>query len=190
VSSVWITFEAISSRFICATTGAPSSAAAPTQSHNVERDSETPWRAKIPVCRASGRWSAYLLTTTWARSPGPGRPFSIGWGGAGAVTTPSSQLRQAQLPRTVWSTKNEAGTYSSCSLTSSPMRARAPPQPRHWRSSSGGSIVTRLRGRSSGRRFLPCPRRRPGGGGSSCGSSSSSAAAGRNLSISPRPRAS
>ena len=35
----------------------------------VERLRSTPWRAKICDWRYSGRWSQYLLTSTWAISP-------------------------------------------------------------------------------------------------------------------------
>ena len=69
------------------TTGASRPAAAAIQSHIVDRARSTPNRRKIPSWRYSGRWSAYLLTATWARSPGPGNPFSIGSGSRPAITT-------------------------------------------------------------------------------------------------------
>ncbi len=69
------------------TTGSSRPAAAAIQSHIVERDNSTPNRLKIPSWRYSGRWSAYLLTATWASSPVPGSPFSIGSGSRSAITT-------------------------------------------------------------------------------------------------------
>ena len=69
-----------------------------------------PWRGKIRSSRYSGKWSAYLLVMTWANSPGPGRPFSIGRAGSFACSTPLSRLRHAYLGRTYSVTMKEAGT--------------------------------------------------------------------------------
>ena len=59
-----------------------------------------------------------------------GMPPSISRAGAGACTTPSSQGRQAYFGRRVTSTRNCAGTMSSRSLLSSPIRCNSPWQQR------------------------------------------------------------
>ena len=58
----------------------------------------------------------------------PGRPFSIGSGSRSAITTCAAQHLQAYFGRTCSSTIRLAGTYSSCSRTSSPIGRRSPPQ--------------------------------------------------------------
>ena len=60
---------------------------------------------------------------TWASRPASGMPLSISWAGMGAAWT-VRQHAQAYLPRRWRRTKNWAGTPSSCSLTSSPMRLK------------------------------------------------------------------
>jgi len=55
-----------------------------------------------------------------------GMPPSISRAGARACTTPSSQRRQEYFGRRVTSTRNCAGTMSSRSLLSSPIRCNSP----------------------------------------------------------------
>ena len=74
----------------------------------------------------SGRWSAYLLTSTWASRPGPGRPRSLGREGSGAWKNRSLQA-QVRRGRMMRFTMKRPGTYSSSSVTSSPIRRRRPP---------------------------------------------------------------
>ena len=69
--------------------------------------------------------------------------------GAGAWTTTSSQARQAYLGRRTTSTRNCAGTTSSFSLTSSPIRCSAPLQ--HGQVLSSTSTSASKRGRCAGR---------------------------------------
>ncbi len=52
---------------------------------------------------ATSREGAWLLTKTWARVASVGNPAMIRWLGAGACVTPSVQVRQAYLGRTVTS---------------------------------------------------------------------------------------
>jgi hypothetical protein len=73
---------------------------------------------------------------------------SISRAGAGACTTPSSHWRQAYFGRIVTSTRNRAGTISSRSLLSSPIRCNAPWQQRQVLSSM--SMVVTIRGRCAG----------------------------------------
>src|SRR5579864_2067534 len=99
------------------------------------------------VWRCSGCASAYLETTTWASSPGPGRPRSIGKDGSGACTM-VSQARQLTVGRTYSTTLKEDGTYSSTSVTtSSILRSTVPPQDGQ---DGKGSMITRSRGKCSG----------------------------------------
>jgi hypothetical protein len=70
-----------------------------------------------------------LLTSTWARRPGPGRPRSIGREGSGAWTKRSQQA-QVSRGRTIRFTMKRPGTYASSPVTSSPIRRRRPPQVR------------------------------------------------------------
>jgi len=67
---------------------------------------------QMPAKQARGRVAGRMT----------GRPPSISRAGAGAYTIPSSQVRQAYLGRRVTSTRNCAGTISSRSLLSSPIR--------------------------------------------------------------------
>ena len=124
----------------------------PTQSASVERSMSRPSRSKIWLWRYSGRWSAYLLTSTWARRPGPGRPRSIGRDGSAACVK-ASQPEHAKRGRTIRFTMNRPGTYSSSSVTSSPRRRSRPP---HLAQSSSPVVSsTSIRGMWSGidRRF-------------------------------------
>ena len=74
-----------------------------------------------------GRWSAYLLTRTWASRPGPGDRAR--WGARAVGTcTKRSQHEQVSRGRTIRFTMKRPGTYSSSSVTSSPIRRRRPPQ--------------------------------------------------------------
>jgi len=50
----------------------------------VERGSAIPARAKMVSCLYSGKWSAYLATSTWANSAAVGMPLSMIWAGTGA----------------------------------------------------------------------------------------------------------
>ncbi len=89
--------------------GSSSTAASPTQSPKVWRERSTPCRAKMSTWRFSGKWSAYLAVTTWASSPGPGRPLSIGYAGITLVTTCSSHALHAYVNRTCSVTNSAAG---------------------------------------------------------------------------------
>ena len=64
---------------------------------------------------------------------------------------------QAYLGRTCSSTISDAGTYSSCSRTSSPMRTRIVPQSGQGSCSAGTSCTTGLRGRLAGSGLRPWP---------------------------------
>jgi len=75
---------------------------------------ETPSRAKIPERRFSGVWSPYLRVITSAKSPGPGRPRSIGVVGKGAVVTPLWHFLQLCFLRTCSITTKLVGRNSSC----------------------------------------------------------------------------
>ena len=108
-----------------------------------------PDRARIWLWRYNGRWSAYLLTSTWAMAPSVGSPPSIRAAGAGACVTPSVQVRQAYLGRTVTITRSCAGTMSSRSVRSSPILCICPQPHGHIRLS--GSTICSIRGRLSGR---------------------------------------
>lgn len=152
VSSVWITFPCFTRLIINSINGLTSSLAASIQAHMVLRARSTPWRSKIFSSRYSGRWSPSLLTITYASSPGPGSPFSIGCGVLVAISTwpplpPASHARQAYLCRTCLKTLRLAGTYSNCSLVSLPMRVRSSPQHGHAFCSSVRSWTTSMRGR-------------------------------------------
>ena len=68
-----------------------------------------------------------MAMATCANRPAAGMPLSIICAGMGAAWI-VWQHAQAYLPRMWRSTKNWAGTQSSCSLTSSPMRLKAWPQ--------------------------------------------------------------
>ena len=115
----------------------------PIQSASVERSMSIPSRSKMPLWRYSGRWSAYLLTRTWARRPGPGRPRSIGRDGRTACVK-ASQPEHAKRGRTMRFTMNRPGPYSSSSVTSSPRRRSPPPQ---WAQSSSPVVSsTSMRG--------------------------------------------
>src|SRR5690606_1299647 len=70
----------------------------------------------------SGRWSAYLLTSTCASKPVLASPLSMTWAGTGAWTS-VSHWRHAHLPRMWRSTCATPGMKSNFSATSSPMRA-------------------------------------------------------------------
>gem|GEM_PF-6752316 len=82
--------------------------------------------------------------------PGPGNPFSIGLLGGAATATCSWQQRQAYFQRTCSSTFSTAGTNSSCSLRSQPIRCRCSPHSGQHFSSSERSCSTVSRGRWSG----------------------------------------
>lgn len=73
----------------------------PAHSASVKRSRSRPSRSKIWLRRYKGRWSAYLLTSTWASRPGPGRPRSIGREGSGAWAK-RSPPGQASRGRTMW----------------------------------------------------------------------------------------
>src|SRR5262245_24069544 len=114
--------------WITSTSGIKVAAAAPTQSANVETSSSMPSRAKVSLCRLSGRCRPYLQNRTWASSLGPARPRAIGCEGAGGCVI-ASQVRQESFSRTCWITFHWRGTSSSVSVTSSPiLRKEAPPQ--------------------------------------------------------------
>ena len=74
------------------------------------------------------RCFASLKGGTWASSPGPGLPRSIGRLGNGACVK-QSQPEQA-MGRTMRFTMKRPGTYSRSSVTSSPNRRSLPPHPR------------------------------------------------------------
>jgi len=88
----------------------------------------TRWRANICSRRYSGRWSAILLVTTYARSPGPANPFSIGcWGFAARSIwawpshfwqCPELQCGQAYLWRMCSRTTKLDERCSNCSFFS------------------------------------------------------------------------
>ena len=92
------------SRFIARAMASNKSALSRTQSHCVVRGICKPWRAKICSSRYNGKWSQYLLVMTYARTPGPGRPFSMGKAGKGAMTTEPSPPLGAYLRRIIWRT--------------------------------------------------------------------------------------
>ena len=98
--------------------------------------------------RRGALWSAYLATSTCATTASVGMPFSIRRSGAGACTTSPSQISQAYLGRRITVTLNCAGTMSSRSDTSSPMRCLRPPQ--HAQVLSATSITISSRGKCSG----------------------------------------
>lgn len=79
-------------------------------------------------CRFKGRWSPYLASSTWASSPWPSLPHSIGrLGIAGWVIV--LQSRQLSFGRTWTTTLKCDGTYSSTSRVSSQiLRSRSQPQ--------------------------------------------------------------
>jgi hypothetical protein len=85
-----------------------------------------------------------------ARKLGPAQPRGTTWNGAGGWVI-ASQSQQANLSRTVWITFWR-GITSSVSVTSSPsFDSRVPPQAGH---AHGDGMMTRSRGRCSGRGFL------------------------------------
>ncbi len=111
----------------------------------------------------------------WAISAVVAMPPSTSRAGAGAWTIGPSQARQAYLGRIVRSTRSRAGTRSSASLVSSPIRCICPVQ--HGHSVDAGSITCSTRGRCAGsapmlrfglaplgsrRRPVPVRRRWPG----------------------------
>ena len=75
-------------------------------------------------------------------------PPSTSRAGAGAWRIGPSQARQAYLGRIVRSTRSHAGTRSSASLVSSPIRCIWPVQ--HGQSVEAGSITCSTRGRCAG----------------------------------------
>src|SRR5438552_8673229 len=81
----------------------------------------------IPPAASAVTNSLRQATSTWANSPGPARPRSMGRLGAAACTM-WSHLRQLNFGRTWRITKKFAGAYSSISLTSSPSLRNVPPQ--------------------------------------------------------------
>ena len=87
-------------RPMASASGSSSFAELPTQSARVDRSRSMPSRPKIRLCRYNGRWSPYFETSTWASSPGPGRPRSIGREGSGAWQN-ASQQAQAMRGRTI-----------------------------------------------------------------------------------------
>jgi len=89
--------------------------------------------------------------------PGPGMPLAITLAGGAAAATCSWQQGHAYLGRTCSRMNSDAGTYSSCSLTSSPMRCLSAPHSGHTFCSAGTSCTTRLRRRSLGSGLRPCP---------------------------------
>lgn len=79
---------------------------------------------------------------------GPAQPRGMLWNGAGACEI-VSQSRQLNLSRTVSITFHWRGITSRVRVTSSPiLRSRVPPQ---HAQAAGGSIITRSRGRCSGK---------------------------------------
>ena len=108
-------------------------AAANSHAHIVLRAMSTRWRAKIRSRRYSGRWSPSLLVMMYASRPGPGRPFSMGWGVLVAVSicglrAACSHWLQAYLWRMFRRTLRDAGRYSSFPLASWPLRRLKVPQ--------------------------------------------------------------
>ena len=81
-------------------------------------------------------------------------PPSIKRAGAGACATASSHVRQAYLGLRVTSTRNRAGTMSSRSETSSPIRCSWPLQQGHALSSRSTMISTRGRCVGNAPRFI------------------------------------
>jgi hypothetical protein len=91
-----------------------------------------------------------LETRTWAMSRSVGSAPSTRWAGAGAWRMAPAQRRQAYLGRMVTSTRNWAGTMSSRSTRSSPIRVISP-QPQGQRMLAG-SMTRSMRGSASGSR--------------------------------------
>ena len=80
---------------------------------------------RLPIQRADDHHTSE--TNTWANSPGPAMPRSIGRLGAAACTM-RSQPAQASLGRTCRITLKRTSTYSRISDTSSPSGFNVPPQ--------------------------------------------------------------
>ena len=127
--------------------GASAAVQAPTQSARVEVSSAIPSRAKLSLCRFSGRCWQNFASRIIASSSGPARPRAIGWNGAGGWVI-VSQARQVNRSRTVWITFHWRGITSSVSVTSSPSLATLPLQ--HGQA-VGPGITTRSRGRCAGK---------------------------------------
>jgi hypothetical protein len=76
-------------------------------------------RSRIMVCRCSGVWLQYLLTTVSITMRSLAWHFSMIRGGGGADTTPSSSHDwQARFSHSVTSTKYFAGSTSTWELSS------------------------------------------------------------------------
>ena len=105
-----------------------------------------PSRAKVSLCRFSGRCWPNLASMIIASRFGPARPRAIGWNGAGGCVI-VSQERQENFSRTVCTTFQRRGMTSRVSVMVSPSLANLPPQ--HGQVLGPGS-TTRSRGRWSG----------------------------------------
>src|SRR3954447_22351223 len=89
-----------------------------------------PWPDRICTCRYSGRYQANFETTTWVTSAVEAIPLSIRRGNTFACTTPSVQLRQAYLGRTVRSPQDRRDHVQHladvlANLVKPPLAARA-----------------------------------------------------------------
>ncbi len=132
---------------ISASSGVSVAAQVPTQSASVETLSSMPSRAKLSLCRFSGRCWPNFASRIMASRFGPARPRAIGWNGAGGWVI-ASQERQENRSRTVWITFHCRGTTSSVSVMSSPSLASRPPQQGQ---AAGAGMTTRSRGRCCGK---------------------------------------
>src|SRR5438445_10615892 len=106
----------------------------------------------MTLCRCNGKASAYFDTMTCASSAGPARPRSIGNDGSGACMI-VAQLRQERIGRTCSTTLKDDGTYSSTSVTSSPILRSTVAS--HDEQDRGGACTTRSRGKCSGNGLRP-----------------------------------
>src|ERR1019366_1184974 len=90
--------------------------------------------SRITLCRCSGVWLQYLLTTVSMTMRSLAMHFSMIRGGRGAETTPSSSHdRQARFSRFMTSTKYLAGSTSNWELSSYPITTVSFPQRLHTR---------------------------------------------------------
>jgi hypothetical protein len=145
VSSAKIPCPLSTWRWIASASGSSRAADLPTQPARVERSRSTPSRPNIWLCRYRGKWSAYLFTSTWASSLGPGRPFSIGREGRGAWQI-ISQHEHAMRGRMMRLTTNRPGTHSSSSVISSPSIFSDPPQALHALPGENLIVVVQMTG--------------------------------------------
>lgn len=139
----------------------------------------------LPLARREFVDPAYFELATCDRSPGSGRPFSIGRAGSAACVTPSAQLRHAYLDRTYSRIKNEPGSKSRVSVRSVPMQTFVLSQLAQCNSSAAGLSSTISRGRSGGSGRRPTWRRRTCGRTAVASSTASSSASGATTPAAP-----